>query len=471
MLIGLVRLKRGMAILVATAVFLFALTGSGDADAAETINVQEVLKQIQSANARIRDLTCILESVHNRGGVEETVTMQVVFKRPDKYHITYLAPEANEGTRVILAKGAGVVVPKTGHWKAYDSMSVAGLETLAYILRFVRDSIADAYDVRVSERANIKDRVAYVLTVQDKKAPWANPDIVWVDNIKSLVIQAQTSAILGEPTLLRLGGIEEGEKGDWKSYILTVTDLRGDRRGEITLAQVEKGVFLPTRVELFSVRGRVEQVLRDVRLNTGVKDDLFVVKEAEEMRAKIKEAKSAQSRKKYDQAIRAYLRAIELDPENIEARCELGLCYWYSGDAVKAVKELEAVLELNPDYLPACNNLGFILADTKLDLKRAISLLEKAVDREPANPVYMDSLGWAYFKQGRVDDAERTIRRALLFSGNFPERTLATAHYHLAMVCEAKGMKAEAIEEILKALDIDPGDAALRQELARLKKG
>jgi len=286
------------------ALFVLAISGAGHA-ADESINTQDVLKQIQSANARVRDLTCVLESVYNRGGVEETVTMQVVFKRPDKYHITYLAPSSNEGTRVILAKGAGVVVPKDGHWKAYDSMSVAGLETLSYMLRFTRDSIADAYDVRVSERANIRDRVAYVLSVQDRKSPGAEPDTVWIDNMKFLILQAQTSAILGEPTLLRLGTIQEGEKGDWKSYTLTVTDLRGDRRGEITMTQVDKGVFLPTKVELSSARGRVDQVLRDIKLNTGVKDDLFVLKEAEEMRAKLKEAQSAFDRRKYEQAIRA----------------------------------------------------------------------------------------------------------------------------------------------------------------------
>ncbi|MGE5593440.1 MAG: tetratricopeptide repeat protein [Betaproteobacteria bacterium] len=465
-----VRCKRLVKVLGAVAVFLLALSSAGHASD-ESINTQDVLKQIQSANARVRDLTCVLESVYNRGGVEETVTMQVVFKRPDKYHITYLAPSANEGTRVVLAKGAGVVVPKDGHWKAYDSMSVAGLETLSYMLRFTRDSIADSYDVRVSERANIRDRVAYVLNVQDRKFPGAEPDIVWIDNMKFLIIQARTSAILGEPTLLRLGTIQEGERGDWKSYTLSVTDLRGDRRGEITVTQVDKGVFLPTRVELSAARGRVDQVLRDVKLNTGVKDDMFVVKEAEEMRAKLKEAQSAFDRRKYEQAIRAYERVLELDPENTEARCDLGLSYWLSGNADKAIQELEKVLAANPNYLPACNNLGFILADTKRDLKRAVALLEKAVDGEPANPVYMDSLGWAYFKQERLDDAERTIRRALLFPSDFPGKALATAHYHLAMVYEAKGMKAEAIEEMGKALEIDPFNSMLRQELARLRRG
>ena len=466
---ALVRCRRAVQALAVAAVLVLATSIVGSA-AEQAINVQDVLKQIQGATVRVRDFTCVLESVYNRGGVEETVTMEVVFKRPDKYNITYLAPKANEGTRVILTKGAGVVLPKDGHWKTHDSMSVAGLETLTYMLRFVRDSIADAYDVRVSERANIQDRVAYVITVQDRKAPGAGPDVVWIDNVKSIILQAQTNAILGEPTLLKLGTVEKGEKGDWKSYTLTVTDLRGDRRGEITMTQVDRGFYVPTKVQLELGRGRVEQVLRDIKVNTGVKDDLFVVKEAEEMRKKLKEAQSAYSRRKYDQAIKAYGRVLELDPDNIDARCDLGLCYWLADDADRAIAELESILDAKPDYLPACNNLGFILADTKRDVRRAVLLLEKAVDADPTNPVYMDSLGWAYFKQGRLDEAETIIKRALLFAPDFPEKTLATAHYHLAMVYEARGKKAEAIEEMQKALDVDPFNSMLRQELARLRR-
>lgn len=464
--LGKRRLLQAVLVLVALAMLASA---AGAATEGET-KVQDALKKIQSSTIRVRDFTCVVESVYNRGGVEETVKMQVVFKRPDKYHITYLAPKASEGTRVILAKGGGVILPKEGHWKAHESLSVVGLETLTYMLRFVRDNIEEAYDVRLSEEVNIQNRVAYVLTVQDKKAPAADPDTVWVDNVKSLIIQAKTSAILGEPTLLRLGKIEPGEKGDWKSYTLTITDLKGDRRGEITMTQVEKGFFLPTRTALWSARGRMDQVLQEIKVNTGVKDDLFVVKEAEEMQAKLKQAKSAYSRKRYDQAAAAYEKVLELDPDNIEARSELGLCYWLAGNVDKAIAVLEKVLEADPDYVPACNNLGFILADTKRDLKRAVALIEKAVEAEPANPVYMDSLGWAYFKQGRLDDAETTIRRALLFSSQFPEKMLATAHYHLAMVYEAKGEKDKAIEQMGHALDVDPFNSMLRGELARLRR-
>ncbi len=463
--------RRGRFVRVAAAVLLAAaVLVPASAGAQDDVKVQDVIRQMQGPAARVRDLTCVVESVYNRGGVEETVRMQVVFKKPDRYYVTYLAPSANEGTRIVLTKDGGVILPKDGHWKAYESLSVSGLETLTYFLRFVRDSIEDAYDVQLSQREKLGDRVAYVLRVQSRKTPAAQPDTIWVDNIKFLTVQAETSAILGEASLLRLGKVEAGDRGEWKSYTLTVTDLKGDRRGEITLTQVDRDVYLPTASELWLARGRMDQTIRDIKLNTGVKDDLFVVKEVEEMRAKLKQARSAYSRKKYDQAAAAYERVVELDPENIEARAELGLCYWLHGDVDKAVAALEHVLESSPGFAPACNNLGFILADTGRDIKRAIVLIEEALEAEPANPVYMDSLGWAYFKQGKLDDAERTIKRALLFAPDFPDKTLATAHYHLAMVYEAKGSKDLAIQEIQKALDVDPFDSMLRRELSRLRR-
>ncbi|NLA06763.1 MAG: tetratricopeptide repeat protein, partial [Firmicutes bacterium] len=100
-----------------------------------------------------------------------------------------------------------------------------------------------------------------------------------------------------------------------------------------------------------------------------------------------------------------------------------------------------------------------------------ITLIETAANRDPANPVYMDSLGWAYFKLGNFDEAERTIRRALLFDSLFPDKgALATAHYHLAMVYEAMGKKAEAISAIQQALEVEPFNSKFRNELARLRQ-
>lgn len=457
----------GIAMIVIALTFLAGTSGL----CAEEVNVESFLKQMSQSTARIKDFECTLESVYNRRGVSETVVAKVIFKRPDKYSITYLAPQAYEGTKVVQSKGTGVIVNRDGTWKAYDSLTVQGLETLNFMLKFARDNIGQTYDAKFSDKVNIEDRVAYVLVAGNRKEPAKEPEIFWIDNVKFLILQAETSDILGERTLLKLKNVDPGNKRNWDNYILTVFDLKGDIRGEITVTQVEKGLYLPTKVSLLTEFGTVDQVIRDIKVNTGVKDQAFIVQEAEDMRARLKEAESAYSKKNYDKALKAYEQVIKLDPENIEARCNLGLCYWLTDDLDKAIDTLETVIAKAPGFLPAYNNLGFLLADSERDIKRGITLIETAATKDPANPVYMDSLGWAYFKQGNPGEAERTIKRALLFDSLFPDKgALATAHYHLAMVYEAMGRKAEAISAIQQALEAEPFNSKFRNELARLRR-
>lgn len=79
----------------------------------------------------------------------------------------------------------------------------------------------------------------------------------------------------------------------------------------------------------------------------------------------------------------------------------------------RALAELERAVELDSENSNALNSLGFVLADTDQDIRRAIECCRKAVRREPRNPAYLDSLGWAYFKLGNVEEARTTLRAAL----------------------------------------------------------
>jgi tetratricopeptide (TPR) repeat protein len=65
-----------------------------------------------------------------------------------------------------------------------------------------------------------------------------------------------------------------------------------------------------------------------------------------------------------------------------------------------------------PNDAAAQNYLGYMWADKGVQLEQARSLLEKAVGREPRNAAYLDSLGWAYFRLGKMDSAEKNLREA-----------------------------------------------------------
>ena len=65
-----------------------------------------------------------------------------------------------------------------------------------------------------------------------------------------------------------------------------------------------------------------------------------------------------------------------------------------------------------PDNSAALNYLGYMMADHGENLDEALGFIKKAIDREPANGAFLDSLGWAYFKLGKYDLAEDNLLKA-----------------------------------------------------------
>jgi len=61
---------------------------------------------------------------------------------------------------------------------------------------------------------------------------------------------------------------------------------------------------------------------------------------------------------------------------------------------------------------PPLNYLGYMLADRNVKLEEAFGMIKKAVDLDPANGAYLDSLGWAYFRLGKYDLAEESLTKA-----------------------------------------------------------
>jgi tetratricopeptide (TPR) repeat protein len=75
----------------------------------------------------------------------------------------------------------------------------------------------------------------------------------------------------------------------------------------------------------------------------------------------------------------------------------------------------------------ALNYLGYMLADRGVRLQEALGYIKRAVELEPQNGAYLDSLGWAYFKLGDYNSAEDNLRHASERMGTDP-----TVQDHLA---------------------------------------
>ena len=81
-----------------------------------------------------------------------------------------------------------------------------------------------------------------------------------------------------------------------------------------------------------------------------------------------------------------------------------------------AIEWYEKALDIEKDNLTALNSLGYILADTGMDTQKGLRLCRKAVDKNSENAAYLDSLGWALYRCGKLNEARNWLRRALEFA-------------------------------------------------------
>ena len=123
---------------------------------------------------------------------------------------------------------------------------------------------------------------------------------------------------------------------------------------------------------------------------------------------------------------------------------------------------LRKVMEIAPDNHHAYNALGYSLADRNLRLDEAYTLIEKAMQMAPNDPFIMDSMGWVQYRQGRLKEAEATLRQAYTLR-NDPEIAV-----HLGEVLWAQGDQGGAQKLWREARAKDPQNDALKSTLARL---
>jgi tetratricopeptide (TPR) repeat protein len=79
----------------------------------------------------------------------------------------------------------------------------------------------------------------------------------------------------------------------------------------------------------------------------------------------------------------------------------------------RAEEQFRLVLELNPDSAITLNYLGYMFADQNMKLEESVELLKRAIELEPHNGAYLDSLGWAYYRLGRLELAEDYLLQAI----------------------------------------------------------
>ena len=143
---------------------------------------------------------------------------------------------------------------------------------------------------------------------------------------------------------------------------------------------------------------------------------------------------------------------------------------------VQSEAVFRGILASDPQNAAVLNYLGYMLADRGQKLDEALIMIKKAVDLEPANGAYLDSLGWAYFKLGKYELAEDNLTKAAQHMGSDP-----TVQHHLGDLYQKTGRLKlaaahweRALEEWNKTIapEVDTEEVAMVQkelESAKIK--
>ena len=133
----------------------------------------------------------------------------------------------------------------------------------------------------------------------------------------------------------------------------------------------------------------------------------------------------------------------------------------------KAADLLRKSIALDPaNSAEACNYLGYMWADHNMNLDEAELMIRRALESEPNNASYLDSLGWVEFRKGQFDRALDELLRA----AKTAEHADPVVFEHIGDTYLKLNRTREALEAWQKALALDPKNKNLADKIQTTKK-
>jgi len=159
-------------------------------------------------------------------------------------------------------------------------------------------------------------------------------------------------------------------------------------------------------------------------------------------------------------AVEYYTDAVRLDPGNGLYRFYLGGAMNNAGNRLSAIRVMEECIDLGYTSPRVYNYLGYLYVTEGKKIDKAIGLIGKALEEDPDNGSYNDSMGWAFFKKGDIKKAVEYLEKAAKLA---PEDQVINDH--LGDAYFRAGDIEKAREAWKKALESDPENRKIRKKL------
>ena len=247
--------------------------------------------------------------------------------------------------------------------------------------------------------------------------------------------------------MIALGGDDNMERG-YQEVIDTWREAKDWQKAtEVAKEAVQK---LPKSRDLKMVLaaqqadlGNADQALKEVRaMLNGTPEDRSIYITLAQMNTRLR---------RFPEAEQALDKAEQLSTKDDDKEYIWflrGSTYEREKKYADAERLFRKVLASDPQHAQALNYLGYMLADQNTKLEEALALIKKAVELDPANGAYMDSLGWAYYRLGKYDLAEENLVKASQKINTDP-----TVHSHLGDLYQKTGRLKQAATHWERALN------------------
>jgi tetratricopeptide (TPR) repeat protein len=270
-----------------------------------------------------------------------------------------------------------------------------------------------------------------------------------------------------------------------RNHQSVLATLYTNKSGEFQIRNLSEGTYF---VQADQVDGAFEPAVRKVDLGRGIMVDLTLEVREKKLAsssrlatrvisaAELHQVVPPDAKKEYDigvklsskgnflQAAQHFEKAVELYPEYLAARNDLGAQYLKLKRLDEAEKHFEIVIAKDPKNFNAKFNMGLVTIERR-DYRTAIDQLNEAIAIDSSRPVARLWIGIAELELGDLPNAEADLTKALVMGGS----ECVAAHYHLARAYVTRGDITEASKSLQSYLDEAPrGEYAKEaKELAR----
>lgn len=166
--------------------------------------------------------------------------------------------------------------------------------------------------------------------------------------------------------------------------------------------------------------------------------------------------------KKIDQAIEYLEKASKIETNNPQTMLALAALYDDKKEYSRSEVVYELLLKLNPNSPMILNNFAYHLAVRNIHLQQAQEMVEKAIQIDPTNSAYWDTMGWVLFQMGKYDQAKDKVEKSISLSDDSAE-----VMEHLGEIYEKLGDMENARKHWQKSLEMDKTRGYLKNKLQK----